>query len=71
MYGYNITLWMYRYTRKNCGYSQSDLAKYSGVNKRMIQQYEIGTKDINKAAGVTLLALAKTLDCEIEDLLEI
>ena len=30
-----------------------------------------GTKDINKAAGVTLLALAKTLDCEIEDLLEI
>lgn len=67
----NITSTKLQRLRKNCGYSQSDLAKYSGVNKRMIQQYEIGTKDINKAAGVTLLALAKTLDCEIEDLLEI
>lgn len=57
--------------RKDCGYSQSELANRSGVNKRMIQQYETGAKDINKAAGVTLLALARVLDCEIEDLLEI
>ena len=27
-------------------------------------------KDINKAAGSTLLALARTLDCRMEDLLE-
>lgn len=57
--------------RKCCGYSQRDLANCSGVNKRMIQQYEIGAKDINKAAGATLLALAIALNCEVEDLLEI
>ena len=57
--------------RKNSGYSQSELAERSGVNKRMIQQYEIGAKDINKAAGATLLALARVLGCEVEDLLEI
>lgn len=57
--------------RKRCGYSQSELAKRSGVNKRMIQQYETRAKDINKAAGITLLALAKVLGCEMEELLEI
>lgn len=57
--------------RKNSGYSQAELAERSGVNKRMIQQYEIGAKDINKAAGTTLLALARVLGCEVEDLLEI
>ena len=57
--------------RKERGYSQSELANCSGVNKRMIQQYEIGAKDINKAAGTTLLALARVLNCEVEDLLEV
>lgn len=57
--------------RKNSGYSQSELAERSGVNKRMIQQYEIGAKDINKAAGTTLLAMSRVLGCEVEDLLEI
>lgn len=56
--------------RKNSGYSQSELAERSGVNKRMIQQYEIGAKDINKAAGTTLLALARVLGCDVEELLE-
>ena len=57
--------------RKNSGYSQAELAERSGVNKRMIQQYEIGAKDINKAAGTTLLSLARVLGCEVEDLLEV
>lgn len=57
--------------RKNSGYSQSELAQRSGVNKRMIQQYEIGAKDINKAAAGTLLALARVLGCEIDDLLDL
>ena len=57
--------------RKSLGYSQGELAKKSGVNKRMIQQYEIGAKDINKAAGITLFALAQALNCDIKDLLEI
>ena len=67
----NITITKLQKIRKDCGYSQSELAELSDVNKRMIQQYETGAKDINKAAGVTLLALAKVLGCEVEDLLEI
>ena len=50
--------------------SQSKLAELSGVNVRMIQYYEQGAKDINKAQAETLFKLAKTLNCSIEDLIE-
>lgn len=56
--------------RKISGYSQRKLAEKVGVNLRTLQQYEIRAKDINKAAGATLLALAKVLGCRVEDLLE-
>jgi len=56
--------------RKNCGYSQRILAEKSGVNLRTLQQYELGTKDINKAAAGSINALARVLGCRIEDLLE-
>lgn len=57
--------------RKTAGLSQSKLAETSGVNVRMIQHYEQGVKDINQAAGITLYQLAKSLNVNIEDLLEI
>lgn len=56
--------------RKINGYSQRELAEKVGVNLRTLQQYEIRAKNINKAAGSTLLALAKALGCRMEDLLE-
>ena len=56
--------------RKLCGLSQKELAKNSGVNLRTLQQYELGTKDINKASAYSVYALAKTLNCNVEDLLE-
>ena len=56
--------------RKISGYTQKDLAEKVGVNLRTLQQYEIRAKDINKAAGTTLLALSKVLGCLVEDLLE-
>ena len=56
--------------RKISGYTQKDLAEKVGVNLRTLQQYEIRAKDINKAAGTTLLALSKVLGCRVEDLLE-
>ena len=56
--------------RKNCGYSQKELSLKSGVNLRTLQQYELRSKDINKAASGTLPALSKVLGCSIEDLLE-
>lgn len=57
--------------RKANGLSQSKLAEKSGVNFRMIQNYEQGFKDINKAQAITLYKLAQALDCTIEDLLEL
>lgn len=56
--------------RKISGYSQRELAEKVGVNLRTLQQYEIRAKDINKAAGATLLSLSKALGCRVEDLLE-
>ena len=56
--------------RKDCGITQRELSEKSGVNLRTIQQYEHRSKDINKAAGATLRALAIALSCQIEDLLE-
>lgn len=56
--------------RRLAGYSQRILAEKSGVSLRMIQQYEQGAKDINKATGTNLLALARALGCKMEDLME-
>lgn len=51
--------------------TQLELSKRSGVSPRMIQYYEQGVKDINKAQGLTLQALAQVLGCTMEDLLEL
>lgn len=56
--------------RKICGYTQRDLAQKVGISLRSLQQYEIRAKDINKAAGSTLLALSRVLGCRIEDIME-
>ena len=56
--------------RKERELSQSELAALSGVHLRSIQLYEQRNKDINKAQAETLHALAKTLCCSIENLLE-
>lgn len=50
--------------------SQSELAKISGVSIRSIQLYEQRVNDIDKAQAHTLYKLARTLGCNIEDLLE-
>ena len=52
------------------GYTQSELAKESGVSLRSIQMYEQRNKDINKANAETLYRLAKVLGCTMEDLIE-
>ena len=54
--------------RKLYGLSQSELAREAGINLRTLQQYEIGAKDINKAAASTVLSLSKVLKCRPEDL---
>lgn len=57
--------------RKASGLSQGQLAEESGINVRMIQHYEQGSKDINKASAITVHKLAKALDATVEDLLEL
>lgn len=51
--------------------TQSQLAAAAGVNIRIIQHYEQGSKDINKAAAATVYRLAKALNCRVEDLLDL
>ena len=56
--------------RERAGLSQSELARASGVSVRMIQHYEQGAKDINKAAVITVKQLADAVGCKIEELIE-
>lgn len=56
--------------RRANGFSQKQLAEISGVALRMIQLYEQRQNDINKAQASTLGALARSLNCRLEDLME-
>lgn len=55
--------------RQEAKLSQSQLAKKSGISLRTLQHYEIGDKDIRKAAVEKVLALAEALECEIKDII--
>lgn len=57
--------------RKAAGMSQSALANAAEVNVRMLQYYEQGAKDINKAEAFTVYKLAQALNCTMEELLEL
>jgi len=54
-----------KFWRKEKGLTQAELAERSGVNIRLIQHYEQGVKDINKAQVVTVLNLAEALDVDV------
>ncbi len=56
--------------RQRAGLSQSELAEYSGVPVRTIQQYEQRQKNINKAAAESLVSLARVLFCDVTELME-
>lgn len=58
-----------QFLRKKNNYSQLKLAEETGVSLRMIQQYEQGVKDINKASACSLYKISKVLGCKIEDLI--
>ena len=57
------------YFRKLRKLSKKQLADLSGVNIRSINYYEKDRSLLQKAQAETLYALAKILDCTIEDLL--
>jgi len=49
--------------------TQAELSEKSGVNIRMIQYYEQGSKDIKKGNVMTVLSLADALGCDIRDII--
>ena len=57
--------------RTEKGMSQSALAEAAGVSVRMIQHYEQGVRDINKAEALSVLKLADALGCEVRDILTV
>lgn len=57
--------------REARGLSQSQLAKKSGVNIRLIQYYEQNYRDINKGQAATVLKLADALECDVRDIINL
>ena len=56
--------------RKHCGLTQEALAAESGVSLNTIRAYERKSKDLNKAQFDIIMKLAKTLKCEVSELLD-
>lgn len=56
--------------RKARGFTQQQLSDASGVSLRMIQLYEQKQNDIGKAQVNTVINLAKSLGCDVEDLID-
>ena len=56
--------------RVAAGISQKELAERSGVNIRVIQGYEQGKRNINKAQFSTIVNLSKVLDCNPLELMD-
>lgn len=56
--------------RRQCGLTQEELASESGVSLNTIRAYERKSKDLNKAQFDIVIRLAKTLKCDVTDLLE-
>lgn len=56
--------------RKQSRLTQKELADLSGVTLRMIQAYEQGDQDINKAEVRSVLALSRVLGCRPEVIIQ-
>ena len=56
--------------RTTYGFTQTELAKRSGVSLRSIQMYGQRNKNINKTSVDTIYKLARALGCTMENLIE-
>lgn len=57
--------------RTSQGLTQKEVSESSGVNLRILQYYEQGANDINKAQALTVYKIAQALECRVEDILEL
>lgn len=56
--------------REKKGYTQAQLGELSGVNYRVIQHYEQGSKNIDGAKLDTLIRISDALECPLYEILE-
>ena len=61
---------MLKEIRESRGMSQQDLADKAGINKRMIQAYEQGYRDINGAKLSKLVTFCNVLECRLSEIVE-
>jgi len=59
-----------KHYRKKAGLTQAQLAEKVGISHRTLQDYEQGQKPLEKAAAITVLNMARILDCTVEDLID-
>ena len=59
-----------KHYRTAAGLSQAQLAEKAGISLRTLQDYEQGRKPLEKAAAITVLTLARSLGCTVEDLID-
>ena len=58
-----------KHYRKKAGLSQAQLAELTQISCRTIQSYEQDVKPLENARAVTLIRMAKALNCSVEDLI--
>lgn len=56
--------------REKAKLSQSQLAEMAGISVRTLQDYEQGRKPLEGARAITVLTLARSLSCTVEDLID-
>ena len=56
--------------RQARGLSQSQLAEKAGINVRVLQHYEQGSKNFDHARIDTLMKICIALNCKLEDVIE-
>lgn len=61
---------MLREIREKSGYTQSELAKKSGVNIRQIQRYESQNSDVGNMTLKNAISIADTLGVDVKDLIK-
>lgn len=56
--------------RLETGITQSQLAEKAGINVRVLQHYEQGSKNFDHARIDTILKVCIALDCKMSDVIE-
>lgn len=58
-----------KHYRTKAGFTQKALAELTGISQRTLQDYEQGSKPLEKAAALTVMSLSRALGCTVEELL--